>query len=122
MKVAYLQVFTTLFLTIYGQIIIKSRINIYGALPVDFQEKIIFLLKLFIDPYIFSGFLSTIFASLFWMSAMTKLPITRAYPVMSIAPILVLFFGVIFLGENLTIGKIIGAIFIISGTYLSIKF
>jgi undecaprenyl phosphate-alpha-L-ara4N flippase subunit ArnF len=122
MRVAYLQVFITLFLTIYGQIIIKSRINIYGALPLQFKEKIIFLLRLFIDPYIFSGFLSAIFASLFWMSAMTKLPITRAYPIMSLAPTLVLIFGVLYLGETVTLGKIAGIILIIGGTYLSIKF
>jgi undecaprenyl phosphate-alpha-L-ara4N flippase subunit ArnF len=122
MRVAYLQVFITLFLTIYGQIIIKSRINIYGALPLQFKEKIIFLLRLFIDPYIFSGFLSAIFASLFWMSAMTKLPITRAYPIMSLAPTLVLIFGVLYLGETVTLGKIAGTILIIGGTYLSIKF
>lgn len=122
MKIAYLQVFTTLALTIYGQIIIKSRINIYGQLPMEFKEKIFFLLKLFFDPYIFSGFLSAIIASLFWMSAMTKLPITRAYPVMSLAPILVLIFGVLYLGETLTLGKIAGTILIIGGTYLSIKF
>ncbi len=85
-------------------------------------KNFFFLFKLFFDPYIFSGFLSAIFASLFWMSAMTKLPISRAYPIMSIAPILVLFFGVVFLGESLTIGKIIGTILIISGTYLSIKY
>jgi drug/metabolite transporter (DMT)-like permease len=122
MRVAYLQVFITLFLTIYGQIVIKSRINIYGALPLQFKEKIIFLLRLFIDPYIFSGFLSAIFASLFWMSAMTKLPITRAYPIMSLAPTLVLIFGVLYLGETVTLGKIAGTILIIGGTYLSIKF
>ena len=88
----------------------------------QFKEKIIFLLRLFIDPYIFSGFLSAIFASLFWMSAMTKLPITRAYPIMSLAPTLVLIFGVLYLGETVTLGKIAGIILIIGGTYLSIKF
>jgi drug/metabolite transporter (DMT)-like permease len=122
MRTAYLQVFITLFLTIYGQIVIKSRINIYGAMPIQLKGKIIFLLRLFIDPYIFSGFLSAIFASMFWMSAMTKLPITRAYPVMSMAPILVLFFGILFLGESFTIGKAIGTVLIICGTYLSIKY
>ena len=96
MKIAYLQVLFTLALTIYGQIILKSRINLYGNMPVEFKQKIIFLFKLFLDPYIFSGFLSAILASLFWMAAMTKLPITRAYPIMSLAPILVLIFGVFF--------------------------
>jgi drug/metabolite transporter (DMT)-like permease len=122
MKIAYLQVFSTLALTVFGQLIIKFRINLNGKMPSEFKQKIFFLFKLFLDPYIFSGFLSAVFASLFWMAAMTKLPITRAYPIMSFAPILVLIFGVFFLGETMTIGKVIGAILIISGTYLSIKY
>lgn len=122
MNLAYLQVFATLVLTIYGQIVIKSRINLHGKMPEDLAGKIIFLLKLFLDPLIFSGFLAAFLASLFWMSAMTKLPLTRAYPIMSLAPIMVLMFGVLFLGEMMTIGKLGGTILIIIGTYLSLKY
>ena len=122
MNTAYLQVFATLLLTVYGQIIIKSRINLHGKLPDQLSEKFVFLVKLFIDPLIFSGFFSAFLASLFWMSAMTKLPLTRAYPVMTLAPIMVLIFGVIFLGEMMTFGKLGGTILIIIGIYLSLKF
>ncbi len=121
MKIAYMQVFTTLFLTIYGQIIIKKRINLVGAMPVEVKDKFLFLLKLFLDPFILSGFIAAIFASLFWMSAMTKLPLTRAYPIMAMAPSLVLLFGILFLGESVTSGKIIGTILIIIGTIVTVK-
>ena len=121
MKIAYLQVFVTLIMTIYGQIIIKSRIKLYGAMPDGLSHKTIFLLKLFLDPLILSGFISAFFASLFWMSAMTKLPLTRAYPIMAMAPSLVLIFGIMFLGETITYGKILGTLIIILGTIISVK-
>ena len=119
---AYFQAFGTLLLTIYGQIIIKARINLHGNLPIQFIEKVKFLIKLFLDPYILSGFLAAFLASILWMSAMTKLPLTKAYPIMSMAPVLVLIFGIFYLGETYTFGKITGAMLIILGSYISTKF
>jgi len=122
MKIAYLQIILTLLLTVYGQIILKFRVILHGSLPSTFIGKTNFLFGLFLDPYIFSGFLAAFFASLLWMSAMTKLPLTRAYPIMAAAPALVLIFSIIFLSENLTFGKILGSILILTGAYISIKF
>jgi drug/metabolite transporter (DMT)-like permease len=122
MKIAYLQIILTLLLTVYGQIILKFRVISHGSLPSTFIGKTKFLFSLFLDPYIFSGFLAAFFASLLWMSAMTKLPLTRAYPIMAAAPALVLIFSIIFLSENLTFGKILGSILILTGAYISIKF
>jgi len=122
MKIAYLQILLTLLLTVYGQIILKFRVILHGSLPSTFIGKTKFLFGLFLDPYIFSGLSAAFFASLLWMSAMTKLPLTRAYPIMATAPTLVLIFSIIFLSENLTFGKILGSILILTGAYISIKF
>lgn len=118
----YFQVFITLILTVYGQIIIKHRINMLGNYPLDLKEKIKFFINLFLDPYIISGLLAAVLASIFWMAAMTKLPITRAYPIMSIAPALVLVFGIFFFNESLTYGKFFGLILIIIGAFVTVKF
>ena len=61
---AHLYIFGTIFFTVYGQLVIKWRIPNYGHLPEQTIEKIIFLLKLFLDPFILSGFVSAFVASL----------------------------------------------------------
>ena len=118
----YIHVIMCLILTVYGQIIIKNRINLYGSLPDGFFEKITKILKFFYDPLIISGFVSAFIASLFWMSAMTSLNITRAYPIMAFAPLLVLFFGIFALNEALTWGKLLGGILVLIGIILSVRF
>lgn len=120
--IAYIQVVGTLLLTIYGQLIIKSRLILYGQLPDGIYSKFRFLIKVLFDPFVFSGFISAFIASLLWMSAMTKLPISRAYPIMSLAPMLVLIFGIIFFGEEFTFGKLAGCIIIIIGVIISVKY
>ena len=81
--------------------------------------KITFFATALMDIYIISGFLSAFVASIFWMAAMTKFDITIAYPFMSLAPAIVFFIGVFFLGEDFTWGKVIGLLLIIIGTIVT---
>ena len=119
---SFLFVCISLLLTIYGQIIIKYRINLHPKVPDDMIPKIKSVLKFFLDPYILSGLFAALIASFFWMLALTNLSITRAYPIMASAPIIILIFGVFTLNESLTAGKIIGAILIFAGIILSSKY
>jgi undecaprenyl phosphate-alpha-L-ara4N flippase subunit ArnF len=120
---SYLYILGTLVFTVYGQIVLKWRLtNLNVILPDSFFDKGIYLFKLIFDAYIFSGFFSALIASLFWMAAMTKFEITVAYPFMSIAPALVFVIGVLFLGEQFTIGKILGLLLIIIGILITVKF
>ena len=119
----YFYIFGTLFFTVYGQIVLKWRLSQMAiVLPSGLLDKILYLLKLIFDPFVFSGFASAFIASLFWMAAMTKFEITQAYPFMSLAPALVFVIGVFFLGEAFTIGKVVGLVLIILGTIVTVKF
>ncbi len=115
----YFYIFGTIVFTVYGQLIIKARVMKMGSLPAGAQEKIIFLLKASIDPYILSGLLSAFIASLFWIAAMTKFDISYAYPFMSAAFVLVLAFSFFFFNEPITIEKILGIILIVLGIFIT---
>lgn len=117
----YLYIFGTIFFTVYGQLAIKMRIGNYGSLPVESYEKIIFLLKFFLDPIIFSGFVSAFLASLCWMAAMTKFELSYAYPFMGLTFVLVSIFGVLFMSESLSLYKLLGLILIVSGIIITAK-
>jgi len=119
----YIYIFGTLFFTVYGQLILKWRLgNLSFLLPQgNISEKVVSLLKLIFDPYIFSGFASAFIASLFWMAAMTKFQITEAYPFMSLAPAIVFLLGIWLLGETFTWGKVIGLVLIIVGVIITVK-
>jgi multidrug transporter EmrE-like cation transporter len=111
----YLYILGTILFTLYGQLILKWRIGKYGTLPVDFDEKIIFLLKLFLDPFILSGFFAAFLASLFWMAAMTKFELSHAYPFMAANFVLVLFFSALLFSETISILKIVGIALVFVG-------
>ncbi len=118
----YFYIFGTLLFTVYGQVILKWRLsNLKIVLPDGAVDKALMLVKLLFDPFIFSGIVSAFIASLFWMAAMTKFELTQAYPFMSLAPALVFFVGITFLGETFTMGKVIGLALIIAGIIFTVK-
>jgi multidrug transporter EmrE-like cation transporter len=111
----YIYIFLTILLTVYGQVVLKWRMNLVGVLPEGIFDKLFHLLKLIFDPYIFSSFFAAFLASLAWMAALTKFEISYAYPFMSLSFILVLMFSYIFLHEPLTLAKILGITLIMVG-------
>ncbi len=117
----YFYIFATIFFTVYGQIVLKWRINGVGSLPEELTDKIVFLFKLLFDPWIFSGFLAAFIASFFWMATMTKFDISYAYPFMSGAFILVFLLSVFLFQEPVSWQKIVGLLFIVSGIIITSK-
>jgi multidrug transporter EmrE-like cation transporter len=112
---SYFFIFLTLALGAYGQLILKSRVLKAGAVPADLHEKIIFGLKLLTDPWVLSAFAGAFLASLCWMAAMTRLPLSFAYPFTSLSFVLILVLSYVFFNEPITLAKIVGLAFIICG-------
>lgn len=111
----YFYIFGTIFFTVYGQLILKWKIDRAGSPPEAGVEKLIFLFKLLLDPIILSGFLSAFIASLFWMAAMTKFNISYAYPFMSLSFVLVFVLSIFLFQEPVTMQKVIGLALIVLG-------
>ncbi len=102
-------------LTVYGQLVIKWQVNSAGVMPVELIEKIWFMLRILVNPWIISGLLGAFLASLSWMIAMTKFSLSYAYPFVSLSFVLVLVSSNIFFKEPMTIAKSMGMGLIILG-------
>jgi multidrug transporter EmrE-like cation transporter len=55
------------------------------------------------------------------MAAMTKLPLSQAYPFTSVALVLVLAFSTLLFGEKLSFSTILGSTFIVAGLVVIAK-
>ncbi|MCK4687655.1 MAG: EamA family transporter [Candidatus Lokiarchaeota archaeon] len=111
----YLYIFGTIIFTVYGQLIIKLRINRIDKIPKEIPDKIIFFIKLVFDPLILSGLLSAFIAALFWIATLAKFDLSYAYPFMSLSFVIVFVLAVIFFHEPITIYKIVGLFVICIG-------
>lgn len=111
----YVYVLGTVLCTVFGQIVVKWQVAKAGALPEAFSQKIPFLLKLILNPWVICGMAAGFLALLFWLAAMTKFELSYAYPFMSLAFVLVLILSVILFHETVTLPKVLGVLLVISG-------
>jgi uncharacterized membrane protein len=110
----YLYIALTLLFTVYGQMVLKWRLNAFD-LPSPFFGKVLFLLKSIFDPYIFSSFFSAFLASLTWMLALKEFELSKAYPYMSLSFVIVVVLSFFFLRETVSMHKAIGCVLIVAG-------
>jgi drug/metabolite transporter (DMT)-like permease len=116
--IGFLYIALTIAFTVYGQLVIKWQVNEAGEFPPDTGEKILFIIKLLLTPWVISSFASAFVASLFWMAAMTQFDISFAYPFMSLSYVIVMVLSISFMGEKFMWSKVIGTLVIILGLFI----
>lgn len=112
---SYLFVFITIFLTVYSQIVIKWQVLAAGPFPADSTERLWFLARLLMNPWVITALAAGLLAVVSWMAAMTKLDLSHAYPFMSLAFVLVLVLSAVAFNEPVTVPKLIGLALITAG-------
>jgi uncharacterized membrane protein len=116
----YLFIAGCLVFTVYGQMVLKWRMDQLGALPEGGTWVVLkHLVRLVFDPVIFSSFVAAFAASLAWMAAMTKFELSYAYPFTALNFVAVLLLSVAFLGEALNWQKALGIGLIVVGTVVA---
>jgi multidrug transporter EmrE-like cation transporter len=117
--VGYFLVALTIILTVLGQFLIKWQAGSAGQIPADSHGRIVFTLELLTRPWIIVGLASAFLASICWMLAMTKLPLSNAYPFTAATFVLVVLGGAWLFSEPITLGKLLGVGLIVAGVMLT---
>lgn len=112
----YLYIAATIAFTVYGQLILKWRVLLYGQMPTDTFGKLKFVFGMLLDPWIASGLASAFFASMAWIAAMTKFDLSQAYPFISLNFVFVFLMSAWLLSEPITLQRTLGLSLIILGT------
>jgi drug/metabolite transporter (DMT)-like permease len=104
-------------IAILGQLILKrgiSQVTTGGSLLAEY-------IRMFTTPAILAGFVFFVTSALIWMKALQKIPISKAYPMVSLGYVLVLLAsktGFIVAQEEVPLIRWIGVIMICAGVIL----
>lgn len=112
---SYVYVACTILSMVYAQIVIKWQVLGAGAFPEATADKLWFLAKLLVNPWVVSALAASLLAAVAWMAAMTKLDLSHAYPFTSLAFVLVIAASALFFNEPVTGPKIAGVALICIG-------
>ncbi|HEV2060230.1 MAG TPA: EamA family transporter [Solirubrobacteraceae bacterium] len=106
---------TTVVLTVYGQLVFKWRIDEAGPVPTGGFERLEYVARLAVNPWIVSVILATVVASLTYGAALTRFDLSHAYPFMALSFVFVLLLSGWFFHESVTTLKVIGVALIVAG-------
>lgn len=112
---AWVCVAATVTLTAVGQFLIKWQVLKAGPLPDGLSERAAYVWHLLLNPWIVAALVAAFVAAVSWMMAMTRLPLTHAYPLTALTFVLVVFGGSWAFREPLTPLRIGGALLIAVG-------
>lgn len=112
----YLILFAGVSLNIIAQVILKKTV---GGLEFSFSFLWPSLKNIIFNPWIWLSALAYGGGFIFYAIALTKLELSRAYPVASVAAVIIIFvISIISLNESFTVSKTAGLIFSVIGIFL----
>lgn len=105
--------------TVYGQIVLKWQVSRAGALPPGTGEKVEFLARLMVTPWVISVWISAGIAALAWIAALTHFELGRAYPFVGLTFVTTLIASAVLFGEALTLLKVVGTLVVVLGVIIA---
>lgn len=116
--IAYTLIFLNILLTVYAQFVVKWQVLQAGGLPATTDQKVHFMVRLLLNPWIITAYVAAFAASLTWMAAMTKLQLSHAYPMTALTFVVVVLGSSALFHEAITPLKMVGLLLIIIGIFI----
>lgn len=107
----------------YAAFIVKTQFNKLGKINFSSINAIVDYMWVFIkNPILLTAIATFVAAPAMWFIALNRLDLSVAYPVLvGFHLIFVLFFGVFFIGEGMSINKLIGCLLVLLSLYFFYK-
>lgn len=112
---AYALVLATVLLTVFGQFVLKWQVTKAGGLPESLYDKAFYVVRLLLNPWVVAAFAAAFGAAIAWIMALSKLPLSHAYPMTALTFVLVVLGSAVMLNEPVTPLKAAGLLLIILG-------
>jgi len=116
--VAFALILTGVLLNAAAQLLLKAGTNAVGHFDFQLDNVLPVGLKLAFEPHIFGGLCCYVVSVVVWIMALSRVPVSIAYPMLSIGYIVNAFAAAWLFGEAVTAQKLAGIGFIVVGVYL----
>jgi drug/metabolite transporter (DMT)-like permease len=103
----------------FAQFVIKGRLNVHGEIPFSVRPLLDYLVTAIADWQLWLGLLALVLAALCWYAAISRIPLSIAYPIGALAYPLVFIVSILLLREPFTWTGLAGNILIVAGVALA---
>ncbi len=116
--VSFSLILTGVLLNAAAQLLLKAGTNAVGHFEFHFDNLVPIGLKLALQPHILGGMTCYAISLVVWIMALSRAPVSIAYPMLSIGYVINAFVAWQWFGEPLSAQKLLGISVIVVGVYL----
>lgn len=116
--ISFALILTGVLLNAAAQLLLKAGTNAVGHFEFHLDNVIPIGFKLAFQPYIMGGMVCYAISLVVWIMALSRVPVSVAYPMLSIGYVINAFVAWHWFGEALAAQKLIGIGFIVVGVVL----
>jgi multidrug transporter EmrE-like cation transporter len=116
--ISFALILTGVLLNAAAQLLLKAGTNVVGHFEFHAENIIPIGLKLAFQPYIMGGMACYAVSLVVWIMALSRVPVSIAYPMLSIGYVINAFIAWQWFGEALATQKLLGIGFIVVGVFL----
>ena len=116
--VSFALLITGVLLNAAAQLLLKAGTNAVGHFEFHVDNAIPIGMKLAFEPHIMGGVACYVVSLVVWIMGLSRVPVSVAYPMLSIGYVINAFIAWHWFGETLTAQKMAGIGFIITGVFL----
>jgi len=111
-------VLTGVLLNAAAQLLLKAGTNAVGHFEFQLSNIVPIGLRLGLEPHILGGLGCYVVSVVVWIMALSRVPVSIAYPMLSIGYVINAFVAWQWFGEALSAQKLAGIAFVVVGVYL----
>lgn len=116
--ISFSLVLTGVLLNAAAQLLLKAGTNAVGHFDFHLDNLLPIGLKLALEPHILGGMACYAISLVVWIMALSRVPVSIAYPMLSIGYVINAFVAWQWFGEALAAQKLLGIGFIVVGVFL----
>ena len=116
--VSFALILTGVLLNAAAQLLLKAGTNVVGHFEFHVDNVLPVGLKLAFEPHIMAGMACYAVSLVVWIMALSSVPVSIAYPMLSIGYVINAFIANLWFGEALASQKLLGIGFIVVGVWL----
>ena len=102
-------------LNAFAQLFLKKGMTVIGKIDFTMSSIISLIPQLIVNGYIIGGMVSYLISIFAWFVVLSRVPVSYAYPYLSIGYVITAVAAYMFLGESLSLYKIVGIVVICAG-------
>jgi drug/metabolite transporter (DMT)-like permease len=101
-----------------GQILLKKGMGSMGPLTLSLGQLFPLVWRLATNPYVVLGLAIYMGGTLFWLTALSRVDLSYAYPFASLSYVVMLAASWRLFGEDITVMRVLGSLVIMLGVFL----